>query len=207
MKTGSKILLGIFLIIVLVSVSFYSLNTYNKNINEEKIKTKEVLSKNYIESVQPNINSLQPVFKQIKRVEVYKGMTLNELGSKLNKSLNSTLKNKGEVIAKYAIQYNVDPYLSTAIILHETGCKWDCSYLVKACNNVGGIKGNGSCSGTGYQAFSSLDEGIKLFMKNLYSNYYAYGLNTPAKLKAKYSGNSKNWDVNVNKYIAEIKAK
>ena len=33
--------------------------------------------------------------------------------------------------------------LAVSIMLHETGCKWGCSYLVNSCNNVGGQKGSG----------------------------------------------------------------
>mgnify|MGYP002511620479 CR=1 FL=1 len=41
-------------------------------------------------------------------------------------------------------------YLAVAIVLHETGCKWTCSKLVRECNNVGGMKGSG-CGSYGYE--------------------------------------------------------
>ena len=150
--------------------------------------------------------------KEVKKVElkkvVYETLTLDELINILNKSLNSNLSGKGELIATYSLEKQVDPVLATAIMLHETGCKWNCSYLVKKCNNVGGVKGSPGCAGmSSYQKFDTLDSGIKFFIKNLKNNYYDYGLDTPEKLQAKYSGNSPGWAKNINNYIKEIKNK
>ena len=71
---------------------------------------------------------------------IYDGLTITELTEKLNKNLNSTLSNTGIYFANYYIKTGLDPYLSVSIVLHETGCKWNCSTLVKECNNIGGIK-------------------------------------------------------------------
>ena len=133
---------------------------------------------------------------------VYDGKTLNELSETLEKSLNSTISGKGYLIASYSLEKEVDPYMATAIILQETGCKWQCSYLVRECNNVGGQKGQGCGS---YSYFPSLDEGIKAFIDNLYKNYISYGLTTPETINPKYAADP-NWSVNVNKYIESIKA-
>lgn len=134
---------------------------------------------------------------------VYDGLTLKQLGAKLDRSLNSTLSGKGELIASYALKKGVDPYLATAIILHETGCQWGCSNLVRNCNNVGGQKGSG-CGA--YAKFPDLDTGIKKFIDNLYKNYYAYGLNTPEKMQKKYAC-STTWAGKVNNYIKKIKSR
>lgn len=133
---------------------------------------------------------------------VYDGKTLDQLSETLNKSLNSTISGKGYLIASYSLEKGVDPYMATAIILHETGCKWNCSYLVRECNNVGGQKGSGCGS---YSRFNSLDEGIKAFIDNLYNNYISYGLTTPEEINPKYAEDF-NWSKNVNKYIETIKA-
>ena len=131
-------------------------------------------------------------------------MTMEELTKKLNQSLNSTISNKGNLIATYSLEKGVDPILATAIILQETGCKWECSYLVKACSNVGGIKGSPGCNGS-YKRFPSLNDGIKQFIDNLYENYYSKGLNTPEKMNSKYA-ESTSWATRVNNYINEIKS-
>ena len=133
---------------------------------------------------------------------VYDGKTLDELSETLNKSLNSTISGKGYLIASYSLEKGVDPYMATAIILHETGCKWNCSYLVRECNNVGGQKGSGCGS---YSYFNSLDEGIKAFIDNLERNYISYGLTTPEQINPKYA-EDRTWYKKVNKYIEEIKA-
>lgn len=136
---------------------------------------------------------------------VYDGLTMDELGNKLNRSLNSTLAGYGHVFAKSAINLGIDPYLAVAISLHETGCKWNCSTLLKQCNNVGGMKGSPGCNGGSYKAFSSLEEGINAYMNNLYKNYFSMGLTTPEAIGPKYAA-SKTWASQVNNYINEIKA-
>lgn len=143
-----------------------------------------------------------------KELTASKGESLSydELVAKLNRSLNSTLAGKGDSFAKYATELGIDPYLAVAIVLHETGCKWNCSTLLKQCNNVGGMKGSPGCNGGSYKAFSSLDEGIKAFMNNLYKNYYAYGLTTPETIGPKYAA-SNTWASQVRAYMSEIEAK
>lgn len=136
---------------------------------------------------------------------VYDGLTMDELSEKLEKNLNSTLDGTGRIFAEYAIEIGLDPYLAVSIVLLETGCNWECSQLLKQCNNVGGIKGNPGCMGGSYQRYPSLEVGIKSFMDLLYNNYYSKGLTTAEAINPKYA-ESKTWAQNVNKYIEKIKA-
>ncbi len=144
--------------------------------------------------------------KVVVEEKVYNGMTLNELADKLNRSLNSTISNQGYLIASYSLEKGVDPYLAVAIMLLETGCKWECSKLVKSCNNVGGQKGRPSCGNGSYKRFDSLELGIRGFIDNLANNYYAYGLTTPEAMNRKYA-ESTTWASKVNAYIGEIQAR
>lgn len=138
---------------------------------------------------------------------VYEEMTLNQLAEKLNRSLKSTIAGKGYLIASYTLQLGVDPYLATAIILHETGCNsGSCSSLVKNCNNVGGQKGGPSCGGGAYKAYPTLDEGIKGYIDNLYKNYVSRGLTTATAMGPKYAA-STTWATQVNAYIDLIRSK
>ena len=137
---------------------------------------------------------------------VYDGLTMNQLAEKLNRSLNSTISGKGYLIASYSLQLGIDPYMATAIILHETGCNGTCSSLVRECNNVGGQKGGPSCGGGSYKAYPTLDEGIMGYLDNLYRNYYAYGLTTPETIGPKYAA-STTWASQVNNYIAMVKSR
>ena len=133
----------------------------------------------------------------------YKGMTTEQIAAKLNKSLKSDLSGKGNLIATYSIKKGVDPFVATAIMLVETGCSsGNCSRLVKACNNVGGMVGGSGCNG--YMSFETLDIGIKKFIDNLAKNYYAQGLNTPEKMNPKYAA-SKTWSSQVNNYVVQLK--
>jgi hypothetical protein len=133
----------------------------------------------------------------------YKNESIDEIAKKLNKYLNSTLKNKGKYIAKYSISKGVDPYLATAIILHETGCEWKCSKLVRNCNNVGGNKGKPSCNGGSYRKFDTIEDGIK-FAINTLSKYYKNGKTTPEQIGPKYASDPK-WPTRVNNYIKKLK--
>lgn len=148
-----------------------------------------------------NVNIIKDEYEKSKLV--YEDKTMDELINMLNRSLNSTISNKGELIATYSLEKNVDPVVATAIMLHETGCKWTCSQLVQKCNNVGGVKGSPNCNG-GYRKYNTLDEGIKMFIDNLSQNYYSKGLNTPELMQKKYAGSS-SWATKVNKYVENIK--
>lgn len=143
--------------------------------------------------------------EQLAPAIVYDGMTMDQLVAKLNRSLNSTLAGQGYAFAAYSLELGVDPYVAVAIALHETGCKWNCSTLVKQCNNVGGMKGGPSCGGGAYKAFPTLDAGIRGYIENLSRNYYAVGLTTPELMNSKYAS-SPTWASKVNAYVSQIRA-
>ncbi len=130
-------------------------------------------------------------------------LSYDELVEKINRSLNSDLTGKGETFVKYAANLGIDPYLAVAIVLHETGCEWTCSTLLKQCNNVGGMKGSPGCNGGSYKSFNSLDEGIEAFMNNLYNNYISQGLTTPEQIGPKYAA-STTWASQVRTYMNKI---
>ena len=132
---------------------------------------------------------------------VYEELSKQQLIDKINSHLNSTISGKGELIVNHSLELGLDPYLATAIMLQETGCTWECSYLVKTCNNVGGQKGSGCGS---YKYYNTLDEGIIGFLDNLYYNYYSVGLTTAELMNPKYA-ESTDWSMYVNNYIDKIK--
>ena len=167
-----------------------------KEVKQEKVEdAKEEVTTNVEQEVVEEPQVIQDPI-------VYDGKTMNELAEQLNKSLNSNMAGKGYLIASKSLEYGVDPYMATAIILHETGCKWNCSSLVRNCNNVGGQKGSG-CGA--YSYFESLDTGIEAFISNLYNNYIAQGLTTVEAINTKYAA-STSWSAQVNNYIENIKA-
>ena len=139
------------------------------------------------------------------RTEVFEGLTLEELGAKIDRNLgDGYIAGQGELIASYCIEKGVDPYIATAIILHETGCRAKCSKLVRNCNNVGGIKGKPSCGGGSFKSYETIEDGIRGFVNNLYKNYYAIGLNTVESIAPKYcEGNT--WAGKINWYVNVIK--
>ena len=139
------------------------------------------------------------------RIEVYEGMTLDELAEKLNRNLgNDIIAGKGKLIATECINKGVDPYVATSIILHETGCKTRCSNLARNCYNFGGQKGKPSCNGGSFKRFDSIDEGLVGMINNLYKNYYAMGLNTVELIAPKYcEGNT--WAGKINWFVNSIR--
>lgn len=151
-------------------------------------------------------NNIVPLANEVIPPVVYDGLTLQELGAKLNRSLKSTLSGYGEQFANLALQYEVDPYVALAIVLHETGCYHGvCSTLTSECNNIGGMKGSPGCGGGSFARFSTLEEGMKAFIVNLSKNYYQVGLTSVEQIGTKYAeGNT--WATKVNDYILKIKA-
>ena len=144
-------------------------------------------------------------YKELYPEIVYEGMNLKQLGEKLEGNLKSTLSGYGYTIASYAIEYEVDPYLALAIMLHETGCNsGSCSALTKKCNNIGGIKGGPTCGNGSYKRFDTLEEGIEFFMRNLSKNYIQQGLTTPEQINRKYA-TSTTWAEQVKYYITQIR--
>ena len=195
-------IIGIFVIGSLAfkkEINFNAVTTSLSSMTIDKSQIKYIIEDDY------NADD-EPVYEEIVEEVVYDGLTLEELSDKLNRSLNSTISGKGELIASKSLELGVDPYLAVAIMLHETGCSWDCSKLVKSCNNVGGQKGSPSCNGGSYKSFATLDDGINGFLENLYKNYYARGLTTPEAMGPKYAGSSE-WPSKVNSYISKIKAR
>lgn len=182
-------------------------------ISEENLKIKPMTTSALTTQIQTtttikpyennsNIVSNIPTYSDTGEI-IYDNLTLTELVDKLNRNLNSTLSNTGYYFANYYLKTGLDPYLSVAIVLLETGCKWSCSALVQKCNNIGGLRG-GDCSG-GFKSFNTLEEGIDGYLDILYNNYYSQGLTTAELMNSKYAS-STEWSVKVNKYIAQIKA-
>ena len=134
------------------------------------------------------------------RIEVYEGMTIEELSAKLDRSLKGVLSGKGNLIAKTCLETNVDPYIAVAIMLHETGCRSRCSTLAVQCNNVGGQKGSPRCGNGSYKAYSTIDEGIVGVINNLSRNYFAQGRTTVETIAPKYAEGA-SWPSKINWYV------
>ena len=224
MKTKTVKALFVAVTILSLAVSLYGETVLAINGENTYVYTNNVVLKDSELNIKPAIAELKDmeisaeeikiareIKEEIEEVPeepiVYDGMTLDQLAEKLNRSLNSTIAGQGHAFATYSVELGVDPYLAVAIVLHETGCKWNCSSLTRNCYNVGGMKGGSSskCNGGSYARFSSLDEGIKAYMNNLHRNYVSKGLTTANAMGPKYAA-SESWASKVNAYIESIKA-
>lgn len=175
----------------------------SNRIVKTKIESTPVLNNTVIQELSmeqaPQAEYIPP------RVEVYENMTIEELAAKLNRSLGTGyIAGKGNVIASKCIELGVDPYLATAIMLHETGCRSNCSSLVRTCNNVGGQKGAPGCNGGSYKSYATIDDGIVGHIENLYNRYYLKGYNTVESIGPRYA-QSNTWIPKINWYINLIR--
>lgn len=189
------------IIILVMLIYIYEKDIFNtyKLLNENKIDV--IPEKNKKINFNPVNKKGEEIFVEV----LYEGKTIDEIAEKLNKSLKSDLSNTGILFAKHSIEYGVDPYLAVSISLLETGCKWNCSRLVKECNNIGGIKGNPGCFGGSFKKYETIEEGIESFIKLLANGYYAKGLTTPELMEKKYAGGSSTWAIKVNNYLNQVK--
>lgn len=176
-----------------------STNMILKDSENEEFKSNNLLFQEVEMEVAPASVIVPP------RIEVYEGMTLDELAEKLNRNLgNDIIAGKGKLIATECINKGVDPYVATSIILHETGCKTKCSNLARYCYNFGGQKGKPSCNGGSFKKFDTIDAGLVGMINNLYKNYYAMGLNTVETIAPKYcEGNT--WAGKINWFVNSIR--
>ena len=190
--------LGIKMALVVLITS--SLIIGYKEKNKEKVLVENIIVENvlYRSDTPANRYEVEQLEAKEKTI-VYEGLTLEQLGLKIDNVLNSTLDGYGTTIASLAIDKGVDPVVAASIILVETGCKWTCSSLVRNANNVGGMK----ASSGRYASFATLEDGLEAFINNLANNYYAKGLTTPETINTKYAANP-NWHKDVYYYVEAI---
>lgn len=187
----------------ILTLGVTSASMYYSNINK---KNKIVIADTLMDPATINEEMVSdeiittPEIKE-EKIIVYENMTYEELVDKLNRTLSSDLTGMGYAYATYSLELGVDPYLAVAISMHETGCTWSCSYLLKACNNVGGQKGEGCGE---YKAYDTLEEGIYGFILNIKNKYVDYGLLTAEQMNPKYAEDPM-WASKVNKYIEKIR--
>ena len=133
----------------------------------------------------------------------FNGEKSEVIASKINNHLKGVLKNKGQFIVDYSLSVGMDPYLASSVMLHETGCAWNCSYLASVCYNVAGNKGSPGCNGGSYRKFNSIDEGIK-FAINKLNYYYQKGYTTPKQINPFYA-EDQTWYQKINNYMNKLK--
>lgn len=204
---------GLSLILVaMVMLNGYSLSDMNISDSVSVYSDKELkessnsnITNSNIMKMSLNTESNREIAEAVSlRFEVFDGLTMDELSAKLDRSLgNAALSGKGYLIASYSLSKGVDPYVVTAIMIHETGR--GTSRMARECNNVAGQKGAPSCMGS-YKGYPSIDDGIRGAIDNLYKNYYARGLNTVEKIGPKYAESS-TWVSMINGYINSIRNK
>lgn len=188
-------------------------NIIKKEILEEdkeiENKVSEIVEENNEKVVEENHKNEQEISnnEDVNSDILFDGFTEQELINKLEKSLKNELSGTAVNFVDYYKKTGLDPYLAVAIVLHETGCNWTCSSLVRECYNYGGMKGGEvKYKDTKYTCYSSKEEGINAYLNMLYNNYYAKGLVTAELINPKYA-TSLEWASKINNYIEKIKNK
>ena len=179
-------------------IELSSITTDTKIMNNDKNKKESIIDELLVSDVVVETAPASVIIPP--RVEVYEGMTIEELSDKLNKSLGGILSGHGDVIASHSIELGVDPYVVAAIMMHETGN--GTSRIANSCFNFGGQKGSG-CGA--YKKYDTVDDGLRGIIDNLYKNYYAYGLNTVESIGHKYA-ESQDWPNKINWYVNKIRS-
>lgn len=188
------------------SINVVNMSSSNREVEAQVIDNPVVVVSNNTGVVELSMEQAPQAEYIPPRVEVYEGMTIEELSQKLDRNLGTgMLAGKGNLIASKCIELGVDPYIAVAIMLHETGCKSNCSKLVRSCNNVGGQKGSPSCGGGSYKYYATIDDGIVGHIENLHRNYFSRGLNTVPTIGRRYA-ESTAWPAKINWYVEQIRA-
>lgn len=206
----STLLAGTGISLIIISLIIIGV-TDKTSFIEYKSSNNKILTDSLNYKANSNIKEISFEAENNKRVivaeglqgNIYSGETREEVANKLNRHLgNDLLANKGDLIAEYSMSLGVDPYLATAIMMHESACQNKCSALAQKCFNFSGQKGSPTCSGS-YKGYSSVDEGIKGHINNLYKNYFSKGLVTVDTIAPKYA-ESKAWPAKIKYYMNKI---
>lgn len=189
-----------------------SSQTYRNALSQE-IKLLEQKNKTLTAGISLAKNNASALGKVPKTTNTTTNVSSSKGGvtaSQLDNALGGVLKGHGADYIKYAQQYGVDPALAAAISISETG--HGTSYAARVQNNPGGIMDWNNNWKTVKQ-FSSLEEGIKYQVKNLYDTYISKGLTSISAIGNKYApigaandpnNLNKNWIPTVTEYYNKI---
>lgn len=196
-------IVGIFMISI-------GLIIYNNNVNlvsstngysyvDTSFSDENIVSRESFDELALSNLNINASTAELKRIIVFDNKTYDELVTQINKSLGGILKGHGDVIVQRSLELKVDPYVVTAIMMHETGN--GTSRIARTCYNFGGQKGPG-CGA--YRRYGSVDEGLKGMINNLYKNYYSKGLTTIDRIAPRYA-ESGAWPAKIKWYVNKIK--
>jgi len=202
MKRKIPLIILVFLFNVLWINSITATNNFvSKNNLIIKIKQKAKLN---------NVPIMDDIDVMLDNNLSYEEVDAMTIANKINGSLKGELANYGELIAKYSIVNNVNPYLVAAMIIENSECEETCSILVTRCKNVGKLlyhKDNmteSSCFGGYYQDYKTIDDSIKAYIKYIKNNFYDNELQTPIQIYKKY-GKDVRWVFRLNNLMDRMK--
>ncbi len=125
---------------------------------------------------------------------------------KLNSTLKGKLRNLGETFIEAGRQHNINPNLLASIAMHESGN--GTSRATNEKNNIAGMMGK-----NGLRQYGSVEESIFDMARNLRKNYLDKGVDTIAKIGAKYApvgadndptGLNNHWVKGVNNFFGTL---
>ena len=125
---------------------------------------------------------------------------------KLNSTLKGKLSNLAEQFVEVGRTYNINPNLLASVAMHETGNGKSQAAYEK--NNIAGMMGK-----NGLRHYDSVAESISDMARNLRKNYLDKGLDSIAKIGAKYApvganndptGLNNHWVKGVNNFFGTL---
>lgn len=139
----------------------------------------------------------------------YENEDADVIAQKINLYLKNEMQDYGNLISKYSIVNEVNPYLIASMIIETTNCDSKCSVLVTKCNNVYQAPyqkdaNQLSCFGGYYQKFATIDDSIKNFIKFIKINFYNKDLKTANSIAKSYNKDAR-WVFIINQTISQIK--
>ena len=196
-------IVGIFMISIGLFINNNSVNAFDSSNEYAYVDTnfsdQNIVARESFDELALSNLDIKASTAELKRVVVFDNKTYDELVKLINKSLGGVLAGHGDIIVKRSLELKVDPYVVTAIMMHETGN--GTSKIARTCNNFGGQKGPG-CGA--YRRYGSVDEGLKGMINNLYKNYYSKGLTTIDRIAPRYA-ESGAWPAKIKWYVNKIK--
>ena len=124
----------------------------------------------------------------------------------INRVLDGKLTGMGEVFVRAGKRYNISPTLLVAVAQHESANGKSNAAMEK--NNIAGMMGF-----QGLKSYASIEDSIMDMARNLSKNYLGIGLNSIAKIGAKYApigadndptGLNNHWVQGVTKFYEKL---
>lgn len=198
----------IVLIILVLGLNYVWINMIN--ITNKFVSHHNIVIETKTKANLNNTTVMDDIDVMLENDLTYEEVDALTIANKINANLKAELAGYGELISKYSIVNNVNPYLVAAMIIENGECEETCSVLVTRCKNVGKLEYHKdsmtekSCFGGYYQQYNNIEDSIKSYIKYVKINFYDKEQTTPITIYKSYNKDVR-WAFQVNSYMEQIK--